>query len=130
MLKRKFRIKIFADGADKSSMVQVAARGLCPRIPSVVSVFAGRVADCGVDPVPLMQSALGALASRPRTELPWASCRELYNVIQAEQAGCHIISVTHDLLSKLSLLGKSLEEFSLDTVKMFYKDAQSAGLEI
>src|SRR6516165_8150443 len=92
-----------------------------------ISVFAGRVADAGVDPVPLMKEALALMHSQPRLELIWASPREIFNLVQADRIGCHIITITHDLLKKLPSLGKDLAEFSLDTVKMFHRDAQAAG---
>jgi transaldolase len=94
---------------------------------AIVSVFAGRIADTGRDPVPLMSAALELVREYPNIELLWASPRELLNILQADAIGCHIITVTHDLLKKLGGLGKDLNEFSLDTVKMFYNDAQSAG---
>jgi transaldolase len=94
---------------------------------AIVSVFAGRIADTGRDPVPLMSAALELVRDYPNIELLWASPRELLNILQADAIGCHIITVTHDLLKKLGGLGKDLNEFSLDTVKMFYNDAQSAG---
>ena len=94
---------------------------------AVVSVFAGRIADTGRDPVPLMAEAAAIVASNPRLELLWASPREVLNVPQAAAAGCHIITVTHDLLAKLKGLGRSLEDVSLDTVRMFRDDAVSAG---
>lgn len=92
-----------------------------------VSVFAGRVADTGRDPLPLMVDALAAAADHPNIELIWASPRELLNVIQAHEIGCHVITVTSDILAKLPLLGKDLAEYSLDTVKMFFNDAQASG---
>lgn len=92
-----------------------------------VSIFAGRVADTGRDPVPLMAAALELLRPYPNLELIWASPRELLNILQADAIGCHIITVTHDVLRKLHLVGKDLHEYSLDTVKMFYSDAQQAG---
>lgn len=95
-----------------------------------VSVFAGRVADTGRDPVPMMAESVKILSKYPQLELIWASPRELLNIFQADAIGCHIITVTNDLLVKLKLVGKSLAEYSLDTVKMFYNDAQSAGYEI
>ena len=98
--------------------------------PSNVSVFAGRVADTGRDPVPHMKSALEILAIEPRAELIWASPRELLNVIQAHEIGCHIITVTNDILKKLSLVGKDLGDYSLETVQMFYNDARSAGFRL
>jgi transaldolase len=99
--------------------------------PSVVSVFAGRIADTGVNPVPIMQQSLALCEEAgPQVELLWASPRELYNLIEADNAGCHIITVSHDILAKLNLLGKDLTEFSLETVKMFYNDAQKAGYKL
>ncbi len=94
---------------------------------AVVSVFAGRIADTGSDPVPIMAEAVDLLASNPRLELLWASPREILNVTQAAAVRCHIITVTHDLLAKLPGLGRGLEEVSLDTVRMFFDDATSAG---
>jgi len=98
--------------------------------PSCVSVFAGRIADAGVDPVPLMAQAVNILADAPRAELIWASPREILNVVQADSVGCHIITVTHDLLAKLGSLGKDLDQFSLETVQMFYRDATAAGFTL
>ena len=95
-----------------------------------VSVFAGRIADTGIDPVPVMQKIVGMLKRYPHIELIWASPRELLNVIQANSIGCHIITVTSDILKKISLIGKDLTEYSLDTVKMFYNDAGAAGYKI
>ena len=103
---------------------------LSPATASYVSVFAGRVADTGRDPVPLMAEAVRLIAANPKAELIWASPRELLNIFHAEQVGCQIITVTHDILNKLSLVGKDLAEYSLDTVKMFYNDALSAGFKI
>jgi transaldolase len=103
---------------------------LDPRTPSVVSVFAGRIADTGRDPMPIMAESVRRLRARPMAELIWASPRELLNVIQADVAGCHIITATKDVLSKLSLIGKDLDEFSLDTVRMFYDDARKAAYVI
>jgi transaldolase len=103
---------------------------LNPHVPSIVSVFAGRIADTGVDPVPVMEEALKILAPLPDAELLWASPRELLNVIQAEKSGCHIITVTHELLRKLSGLGRDLAAVSLDTVTMFYDDAVQSGLTL
>jgi len=94
---------------------------------SYVSVFAGRIADTGRDPVPLMAAAVELLRPHPKQELIWASPRELLNIFQADIIGCQIITVTNDVLKKLSLVGKDLAEYSLDTVKMFYNDAQQAG---
>ena len=90
----------------------------------------GRIADTGRDPVPMMTEALAAMADAPDAELIWASPREVLNIVQADEIGCHIITVTHDLLAKLHLLGKNLDEYSLDTVKMFHDDAASAGFAL
>lgn len=98
--------------------------------PSNVSVFAGRIADTGRDPLPIMSEAIEILSAEPAAELIWASPRELLNIFQADEIGCHIITVTHDILKKLSLVGKDLGEYSLDTVKMFYNDAQKAGFRL
>lgn len=95
-----------------------------------VSVFAGRIADAGVDPIPTMKKVLTMLSKTPNVELIWASPRELYNIVQANEIGCHIITATNDILKKLPTLGKNLTEFSLDTVKMFYDDACKAGYEL
>lgn len=95
-----------------------------------VSVFAGRIADTGRDPVPLMAAAVELLRPYPQLELIWASPRELLNIFQADAIGCHVITVTNDVLKKLSLVGKDLDDFSLDTVKMFYDDAQKAGYKL
>jgi transaldolase len=98
--------------------------------PAIVSVFAGRIADTGVDPVPVMKDALKLLQSRPKAELLWASPRELLNIVQANEIGCHIITATNDILNKLQLLGKDHSEYSLETVEMFHDDAKAAGYAI
>jgi transaldolase len=98
--------------------------------PSYLSVFAGRIADAGVEPVPILQEALETMRAAPRAELIWASPRELLNLVQADAIGCHIITMTHDLLAKLPSLGKDLEAFSLETVRMFHRDATEAGFEL
>jgi|SRR5436190_21662128 len=97
---------------------------------SNVSVFAGRIADTGRDPVPLMTDAMEMLAAAPGVELIWASPREVLNICQADAIGCHIITVTHDILKKLPLMGKPLDDFSLETVKMFHDDARAAGYSL
>ena len=94
---------------------------------SYISVFAGRIADTGEDPVPIMTKAVALLQPHPNLELIWASPRELLNIFQADEVGCHVITATHDILKKLPLVGKDLNEFSLETVKMFYEDARKAG---
>jgi len=103
---------------------------LAERSSNFVSVFAGRVADTGHDPVPLMAAAVELLRPYPNLELIWASSRELLNIFQADAIGCHIITVTHDILRKLPLVGKDLHEYSLDTVRMFYNDAQQTGYSL
>jgi transaldolase len=99
-------------------------------VPAVVSVFAGRIADTGRDPIPHMTEALKLLAHRSRIELLWASPREVLNVFQAHEIGCHIITVTSEILKKLALAGKDLDEYSLETVAMFHRDAMSAAYTI
>jgi transaldolase len=103
---------------------------LAPNVPAIISVFAGRIADTGRDPVPLMAEAVKIMRDRPKAELIWASPRELLNIFQAESVGCHIITATNDILKKLSLVDKDLDQYSLETVQMFYKDAQAAGYKI
>ena len=98
--------------------------------PAIVSVFAGRIADTGTDPMPIMRQALTIMKARPKAELLWASPRELLNIVQANEIGCHIITATNDVLNKLSLLGKDHGDYSLETVQMFYKDASAAGYTI
>ena len=110
--------------------VKDVLRQLSPSVPSYVSVFAGRMADTGRDPVPHMAEAVRLLQANPRAELIWASPRELLNIFHADAIGCHVITVTNDILAKLPLIGKGLAEYSLDTVKMFRNDAVSAGFQI
>ena len=105
------------------NQVKVILENLNPQTKSYISIFAGRIADTGRDPMPIMVEALNEIKEFPSTELIWASPRELLNVIQADQINCHIITATKDILNKLSLIGKSLEEYSLETVKMFRNDA-------
>jgi len=113
-----------------SAQVKEVLHCLSPDTRSYISVFAGRIADTGRDPVPLMAEAVELLKTNPQAELIWASPRELLNIFHAEAVGCQVITVTHDILNKLSLVGKDLAEYSLDTVKMFYQDALSAGFRI
>jgi transaldolase len=103
---------------------------LRPGLPSYVSVFAGRIADTGSDPVPLMSAAVEILKLAPRSELIWASPREVLNIFQADAIGCQVITVTNDLIKKLSLIDYDLESYSLDTVKMFRNDAVAAGFQL
>ena len=99
-------------------------------IPSYVSVFAGRIADTGVDPIPVMRECLREVKKNQNAELIWASPRELLNVVQANEIGCHIITATQDILNKLNLIGKDLDEYSLETVAMFFNDAKNSGFAI
>lgn len=103
---------------------------LNPEVPCYVSIFAGRIADTGVDPLPIMRAAIEELKEFPKAELIWASPRELLNIFQADEIGCHVITVTNDILKKLDLVGYDLNKYSLDTVKMFFNDAQSAGFNL
>jgi len=98
--------------------------------PCFVSVFAGRIADTGVDPVPIMAESVKRLRAAPNTELIWASPRELLNIFQADEIGCHVITVTNDIIKKLSLVGKDMDQYSLETVKMFYDDGKAAGYKL
>ena len=124
------RVKLNVTAIMSLTQVRDVVASLDPSVPSYVSVFAGRVADTGVDPVPLMAAAVELLKIAPASELIWASPRELLNIFQAEQVGCHVITVTNDILKKLNLVDYSLEDYSLDTVKMFYNDAVSAGFKL
>jgi transaldolase len=103
---------------------------LDPATQHFVSIFGGRIADTGRDPVPMVRRCVEILRPRPEVRLLWASPREILNVIQADEAGCHVITLTHDLLKKLPLLGKDLDEFSLETVQMFARDAVAAGYQL
>jgi transaldolase len=107
--------------------VRDAVCALNPEVDSYVSVLAGRIADTGVDPVPFMAAAAHMLAPNPKAELIWASPREVLNIFQADSVGCHIVTATQEILRKLPLIGHDLEAYSLDTVKMFYRDAVAAG---
>ncbi|TAN55442.1 MAG: transaldolase [Rhodospirillales bacterium] len=110
--------------------VRDVAKAIDPKARTIVSVFAGRIADSGRDPVPAMREAAEILESIPSAELLWASTREAINLVQAQEAGCHIITVPPDILAKTSNFGRDLDEYSLDTVKMFYRDACAAGFRI
>jgi transaldolase len=109
------------------AQVRAVADAVAGGAPCCISVFAGRVADTGRDPVPMMAAAVELLRPTPNAELIWASPRELLNVFQADAIGCHIITVTNDILKKLELVGKDLDQYSLETVRMFYSDAAAAG---
>jgi transaldolase len=111
--------------------VEVIAHALRDGAPSCVSVFAGRIADAGIEPLPIMSQSIEILESiAPSSELIWASPREVLNLVQADSIGCHIITMTQDLIAKLDVLGKDLETFSLETVQMFHRDAASAGFRL
>jgi len=110
--------------------VRDVATALAGGPPSNVSVFAGRIADTGRDPVPLMARAVELVSVHPGMELIWASPRELLNIFQADSIGCHIITATPDVLQKLALVGKDLDDYSLDTVKMFHSDALKSGFKV
>ena len=121
------RVKLNVTALMTLGQVRDVVAALQPDLPSYVSVFAGRIADTGRDPMPLMAAAVELLKQCPAAELIWASPRELLNIFQADQVGCHVITVTSDILKKLDLFGYDLDEYSLDTVRMFYKDAVAAG---
>lgn len=110
--------------------VRVVTEALAGGPPSYISLFAGRVADAGVDPIPLMRESLAIMAPYQHVELIWASPREILNIVQADALGVHVITVTNDLLAKLPSLGKDLARFSLETVQMFHRDAEAAGFKL
>ena len=112
------------------AQVQEVSAALANGPSSYISVFAGRIADTGRDPLPLMQETLDIMQRYPQQELIWASPRELLNIFQGDNIGCHIITVTNDILKKLNFVGKDLNEFSLETVKMFYEDAVKAAFSL
>ena len=123
-------IKINVTAIMTVDQVKEISIALNSAVPSYVSVFAGRISDTGVNPIPTMIEILQVLASNKNAEVIWASPRELLNVFQANEIGCHIITATNDILTKLKLLGKDLTEYSLETVEMFHNDAVSAGYSI
>lgn len=124
------KVKLNVTALMTLAQVRDVAAVLNPEIPSYVSVFAGRIADTGRDPVPLMAAAVELIRDNPKAELIWASPRELLNIFQADAIGCHVITVTNDILKKLSLVSFDLDEYSLDTVKMFHNDAVAAGFRL
>ena len=126
----KSKVKLNVTALMTLGQVRDVVAALDPEIPSYVSVFAGRIADTGRDPVPLMAAAVELLKPNAKAELIWASPRELLNIFQADSLGCHVITVTNDILKKLHLAGFDLDEYSLDTVKMFYTDAVAAGFKL
>lgn len=123
-------VKVNVTALTTMKQVEHIAGFLAEGTPSCVSIFAGRIADTGCDPVNIMKESIKILKVKPLAELIWASPRELLNIFQAESIGCHIITVTNDILAKLPIIGKDLNEYSLDTVKMFYRDALQAGFNI
>lgn len=123
-------IKINVTALFTTPQVELIAAAVADGAPSYISVFAGRIADAGVDPVPIIESSLAIMRQAPRSELIWASPREILNLVQANEVGCHIITITHDLLKKLDCLGKDLEQYSLETVQMFHGDALAAGFTL
>jgi transaldolase len=124
------KVKLNVTALMTLTQVRDVVASLNPQVPSYVSVFAGRIADTGFDPVPMMTEAVKILKIAPASELIWASPRELLNIFQADEIGCQVITVTNDILKKLSLVGYDLNEYSLDTVKMFYKDAVEAEFKL
>jgi transaldolase len=123
-------VKVNVTALFSTAQVELITEAVKDGAPSYISVFAGRIADAGVEPAPLMQRAVDIMVAAPRAELNWASPREVLNVVQADQIGCHIITMTKDLFAKLDLLGKDLEQFSLETVQMFRRDALAAGFTL
>jgi transaldolase len=123
-------IKLNVTALMTEGQVRSTVAALNPDVPSYISVFAGRVADTGIDPIPVMKRSLSIMEAAPKSELIWASPREVLNVVQASEIGCHVITVTYDILNKLGGLGKDLDAFSLDTVKMFHQDATASGFSI
>jgi transaldolase len=124
------RVQMNVTALFTEAQVEAVSDALKDAPPCNISVFAGRIADAGGDPLPIMQRALEIMRPRPQQKLIWASPREVYNVVQADMIGCHIITITRDLFAKLTSLGRDLDEFSLDTVKMFRRDAVSAGYSL
>jgi transaldolase len=123
-------LKINVTALFTTAQVELITSAVKDGAPSYVSVFAGRIADAGIDPVPIVARSVQIMLDAPRSELIWASPREILNLVQADQVGCHIITVTHDLLGKLDCLGKDLDQYSLETVRMFHCDAAAAGFTL
>jgi transaldolase len=126
----KNRVKLNITAMTTFEQVEKVVQRLDPQTYNYVSLFAGRVADTGIDPLNIMKKCVNLLKNSPKTELIWASPRELLNIFQANEIGCHVITVTPDILKKLKLIGKNLDEYSLETVKMFYHDAMEAGYNL
>ncbi len=123
-------VKVNVTALFTTAQVELITAAVKDGAPSYISVFAGRIADAGIDPVPIIARSVDIMVQAPRSELIWASPRETLNLVQADQVGCHIITMTHDLLKKLDSLGKNLEQYSLETVKMFHSDAVAAGFTL
>jgi len=123
-------VKVNVTALFTTAQVELIAAAVADGAPSYISVFAGRIADAGVDPMPIIAGSLQIMEAAPRSELIWASPREILNLVQANELGCHIITITHDLLKKLDGLGKNLDQFSLETVRMFHDDALAAGFTL
>jgi transaldolase len=124
-------VKVNVTALFTTAQVELIAAAVADGAPSYISVFAGRIADAGVDPMPIIARSVEIMEEQaPRSELIWASPREILNLVQADEMGCHIITITHDLLKKLDGLGKSLEQYSLETVRMFHDDALAAGFTL
>jgi transaldolase len=123
-------IKVNVTALFTTAQVELITAAVRDGAPSYISVFAGRIADAGIDPVPIMARSVSIMLDAPNAELIWASPREILNLVQANDVGCHIITITHDLLKKLDCLGKSLEQYSLETVRMFHGDALAAGFTL
>jgi transaldolase len=123
-------VKVNVTALFTTTQVELITTALADGAPSYISVFAGRIADAGVDPMPIIARAGEIMTQAPRAELIWASPREILNLVQANEMGCDIITISHDLLPKLDGLGKSLEQYSLETVRMFHDDALAAGFTL
>jgi transaldolase len=123
-------VKVNVTALFTTAQVELITAAVKDGAPSYISVFAGRIADAGIDPMPIMGRAVQIMLDAPQSELIWASPREILNVVHADQVGCHIITMTHDLLKKLDLLGKDLMQYSLETVQMFHRDAVAAGFSL
>jgi len=123
-------VKVNVTAVFTTAQVELLTEAVKHGAPSYISVFAGRIADAGIDPVPIMARAVDIMVEAPRAELIWASPREILNVVQADRVGCHIITLTNDLFKKLELLGKDLSQYSLETVQMFRRDALAAGFTV
>jgi transaldolase len=123
-------VKVNVTALFTTAQVELITAAVADGAPSYISVFAGRIADAGVDPMPIIARSAQIMARAPRSELIWASPREILNLVQANDVGCDIITISHELLGKLDGLGKSLEQYSLETVRMFHDDALAAGFTL